>query len=621
MEIKLNQFDIDSSFFDYDKINSLYDFFLIENKGNSFKPDSDILYEPLIKKNVLAIQYTAGSSFIVLLKKDKINKSVILGFIEKFNKENDNNLSQRQLFVPFEKYPHSMIQLFFNSLAKSSSNENCSNIAGKLYYFSEMRSKQIYCIELKINSDYSFELKSKTYTEALQRSKQKRFILQANNILTPAEENTKQKTYVEFQYKNTKHSVTFIETRTLQAYEECKAGIFERLLQKFDKLYGDIIQLHIKTESDWNKLDVKSSASQKVSHIRYLTELLKGNTLNIVDRIGDSASKYFCDKLETAYEKFFNIADFKIKLSSEFQRNALNICVIHNKTYYEINTDEKDTYESSSKYVVQNVTIEDFTKGKKQEISEAACLVLINELIVKKDLIQNQRITITDWTSFGFNNPVDFCWHEKEIINEKTNEGINHYYFMDIKPDGSFEIAERTKDLFNQEKFEKIEEIFELNNMKAERHNKYNEKYTGLVLNDKEEINIIQETPFIMLPNSSVIYEDLKVGKISRKKEDLIKYFSGCLDIYYKATGDSILYSSGQIGSGMNTSIARASHIRKIIPHKESGLFFLNYLETMNVTFIRNGQLTVIPFPFKYLREYVKISGGKNKYIDNSFNL
>ena len=89
MEIKLNQFDIASSFFDYDKINSLYDFFLIENKGNSFKPDSDILYEPLIKKNVLAIQYTAGSSFIVLLKKDRINKSIILELIEKFNKDND----------------------------------------------------------------------------------------------------------------------------------------------------------------------------------------------------------------------------------------------------------------------------------------------------------------------------------------------------------------------------------------------------------------------------------------------------------------------------------------------------------------------------------------------------
>lgn len=611
MEIKLNQFDINKSFFDYDKINALYDFFLIENTGNSFKPDSEILYEPLIKKNVLAIQYTTGSSFIILLKKDRFNKSIILELIDKFNKKNDNNLSQRQLYAPFEKYPHSIIQLFFNSLAKSSSNENCSNIAGKLYYFSEMHSKQIYCVEFRINSDYTFELKSKTFTEALGRSKQKRFILQANNILTPAEENTKQKTYVEFQYKNTKHSVSFAETRTLQAFEACKVGIFERLLQKFNIIYGEIIQLHIKTESNWKKLDVKSSVSQKIFHIRYLTELLKENKLNIVDKIGDSTSKYFCEQLELACKNLFNTADLQINLSTELEKDALNICVIHNKTYYEINTDEEDPYENSFKYVIQNVTIEDFSQGKKHEISEAACLVLINELIVKKDLIQNHKITITDWASYGFSNTVIFCWHEKEIIDEKSNKGLNHYYFMEIKPDGNFEIGEKSKDLFNQEKFAKIEEIFELNNMKAERHNKYNEKYKGIVLNDKDEINIIQDTSFIMLPNSSVIYEDLKVGKISRKKEDLIKYFSGSLDIYYKTSENNILYSSGQIGSGMNTSITRAAHVRKIIPYKEVPNFFQNYLETMNVTFIRNGQLTVIPFPFKYLREYVKISGMK----------
>lgn len=612
MDVFLNKIDIENSFFDYEKINNLYDFFLIENTGNSFKPDSDILYEPLIKKNILAIQYTAGSSFIVLLKKDRLNKSIILEFMDKFNKENKNNLSQRQLIAPFEKYPHSMIQLFFNSIAKSNSNENCSNIGGRLYYFSESRLKQIYCAEFRINSDYSFELKSKTFTEALDKSKQKRFILQANNTLSPADNNTKQMTYVEFQYKNTKHSIPFVDTRTIQSFEASKVGILERLLQKFDKLYGEIIQLHIKTENEWNKLDVKSSASQKISHIHYLAKLLQGNTLNIVDKIGDSASNYFCVKLKNVYENLFNTVGLKIKQSSVFEKNALNICIIHNRTYYEINTDENDPYENSFKYVIQNLTIEDFSQGKKHEISEAACLVLINELIVKKDLLQNHRITITNWTSYNFSSVVTFCWHEKEIINDKKNEGINHYYFMEIKPDGSFGIGERSKHLFNQEKFEKIEEIFELNNMKAERHNRYNEKYKGLIINDKEEINIIQDTPFIMLPNSSEIYEDLKVGKISRKKEDLIKYFSGCLDIYYKNSENFFLYSSGQIGSGMNTSIPKASHIRKIIPYKETPLFFQNYLETMNVTFVRNGQLTVIPFPFKYLREYAKNFSGRN---------
>lgn len=597
MNITLNQFNIEKSLFDYDKINSLYDFYLIENEGKSFKPDSNILYESSINKSILAIQYTVGSSFLIMLKKNNLNKSVINELIDKYNSENDNNLSQKKLTVPFDKFPHSLLQLFFNSLAKSSTNENCSNIGGKLYYFSEIRSKQVYCIQFKINSDYTFELKSKTFTEALENSKQRRFVLQTNNTLIPAEKNNKQKQYVDFQYKNTKHAVTFLESKSLQAFEVSKTGIFDKLLQKFDKAYGDFIKLKLKQESDWAKLEVKSSASQKVKHLERLQKLLETKTINIVDRIQDASSKYFCEQLTNTYKTMFE--NVSLKNSSKIENKALNICLIHNRTYYEINKDEKDTYEKSGKSVVQNITIEDFTNNK-GEVTETACLVVLNELFVKEDIIKNHKITLTDWTSYNFDNDLVFCWHENDDDNK------NHFYFMKVNPTGDFEIGEKTKDLFNQEQFEKIEEIFELNNMKAERHNKYNEKYKGLILNDKSEINIIQDSSLFMMPESSLISQDLKTGKISRSKDSLIKYFGGCLDIYYKNTEDCILYSSGQIGSGMNTTIAKAAHIRKIVPYKGATLFFQDYLETMNVIFIRNGQLTVMPFPFKYLREYIK---------------
>lgn len=598
MDITLNQFDIEKTVIDYDKINSLFDFYLIENEGKSFKSDSNILFESSINKSILAIQYTIGSSFLIMLKKNNLNKSVINELLDKYNSENDNGLSQKKLNAPFEKFPHSLLQLFFNALAKSSSNENCSNIGGKLYYFSETRSKQVYCVHFKINSDYTFELKSKTFTEALENSKQRRFILQTNNTLIPADKNSKQKQYVDFQYKNTKHAVTFLESKSLQAFEVSKTGIFDKLLQKFNRAYGDFIKLELKKESDWDKLEVKSSASKKIKHIERLQKLLENKNINIVDKIQDASSKYFCEQLINTYKTMFD--NVSLKKTSKIENKALNICVIHNKTYYEINKDEKDTYENSGKSVVQNITIEDFTNSK-GEVSEAACLVVMNELFVKEDIIKNHKITLTDWSSYNFDKDLIFCWHEKNDDNK------NYYYFMNVKPTGEFEIGEKTKDLFNQEQFEKIEEIFELNNMKAERHNKYNEKYKGLILNDKDEINIIQDSSFFMMPECSLICKDLKTGKISRSKDSLIKYFGGCLDIYYKNSDDGILYSSGQIGSGMNTTIAKAAHVRKIIPYKGAALFFQNYLETMNVTFIRNGQLTVMPFPFKYLREYKNI--------------
>ena len=54
------------------------------------------------------------------------------------------------------------------------------------------------------------------------------------------------------------------------------------------------------------------------------------------------------------------------------------------------------------------------------------------------------------------------------------------------------------------------------------------------------------------------------------------------------------------------SSINRVANIRKIEPFEDSILMFEKLLPLMNVTFVHNGQLTIIPFPFKYLREYVK---------------
>ena len=50
------------------------------------------------------------------------------------------------------------------------------------------------------------------------------------------------------------------------------------------------------------------------------------------------------------------------------------------------------------------------------------------------------------------------------------------------------------------------------------------------------------------------------------------------------------------------SSINRAANIRKIEPFEDSILMFEKLLPLMNVTFVHNGQLTIIPFPFKYCK-------------------
>lgn len=56
----------------------------------------------------------------------------------------------------------------------------------------------------------------------------------------------------------------------------------------------------------------------------------------------------------------------------------------------------------------------------------------------------------------------------------------------------------------------------------------------------------------------------------------------------------------------MRQNIQRACVIRSVEGYDGATVKFEEVLPLMNVTFVHNGQLTVMPFPFKYLREYVK---------------
>ena len=68
----------------------------------------------------------------------------------------------------------------------------------------------------------------------------------------------------------------------------------------------------------------------------------------------------------------------------------------------------------------------------------------------------------------------------------------------------------------------------------------------------------------------------------------------------------SLNYFSGIIGEGMRRVISTAANIRLVEAYLNSKLFFDEMLRLMAVTFVRNGQLTVMPFPFKYLMEYAR---------------
>ena len=88
--------------------------------------------------------------------------------------------------------------------------------------------------------------------------------------------------------------------------------------------------------------------------------------------------------------------------------------------------------------------------------------------------------------------------------------------------------------------------------------------------------------------------------KSARNKEAL---FGGVLGIRHFCKDDAQYYYSGYLGKSINRSFPHACRIRKVCSTGQT-LQFQRYLPLLEVDFIRANGWTVIPFPFKYLREW-----------------
>lgn len=88
-------------------------------------------------------------------------------------------------------------------------------------------------------------------------------------------------------------------------------------------------------------------------------------------------------------------------------------------------------------------------------------------------------------------------------------------------------------------------------------------------------------------------------------KED---YFESVLDIKYFYHGDKLYYFVGTKDKALQQSINNACILREVISTSEE-IFMNDLFQLLAVEFVRNGQYTVVPFPFKYLNEVIERMG------------
>ncbi|MBF2058211.1 MAG: hypothetical protein IGQ45_13605 [Cyanobacterium sp. T60_A2020_053] len=92
---------------------------------------------------------------------------------------------------------------------------------------------------------------------------------------------------------------------------------------------------------------------------------------------------------------------------------------------------------------------------------------------------------------------------------------------------------------------------------------------------------------------------------LTKDKENINSLFASSLNInYFGETDKEAYYFVGNTEGSIKHSFKDSCHLRKVVAVENCRLIFRDLLKTMDVDFVRTGQSTVIPFPFKYIREY-----------------
>lgn len=583
--------------FDKELFSKNYGIFCIRTSEKHFKNGAYIIDAPLLSNNVCSVLFKSGREIFVLMKSNGSNKSLLKNAILKEDGADRITISQ---VTPDSLKDDIVFQLMLNSLGNYESPLlKFNNLTGHLYCFHPnwlIRGRKseadvvfkVPCLELRLSSEFRLNMEVHTFTSELLRNKiefkKKKFdeypkyIFSAHNTLRRKLKDDVGYSFIMRQTKNAKTEIAFLDIQNIDRFNQSKMGILTTVLENFNDRFSSIAHLDFESITDYKALDYTRSVANE--NKQAISDLLSIKPIKIVDCIDDEYSKIFCKEICDLLLSKYGI---KTSCGKRVAKDHLNIRVIHNAAFY---ADSDDPHRIFNDVAVQHITFEDFS-----ECSEFAISTVIREMLIKADLVK-QKISLFDWNTLGLKDDIDFGI-------EVTDEQNTKYIFMTIHSDGTFNISEQTLNLFEANKYNQCVEIFENAKMNSV-------KVHGIIRDALGNINIIKDTEWFTIPEIYSIKAELANGNTKlRGKEKRNELLSSCLDIKMFNDGVSEYYFVGTIGNGMRWLINRAANIRKIEPFEDSILMFEKLLPLMNVTFVHNGQLTIIPFPFKYLREHL----------------
>lgn len=644
-EMIINQLNFNP---DFDSIDSKFDFYQVTTSEKFIKFGATFL-DSLNPDIIKAIAFETGKTFYILTRKESISTGQLSNLVQ--NMEDGNTLSFSKSEA--KRLPlHILLQLFLNSIGASESQYfSFNNLTGKLFLYNkawqstdkEGKIWSLQVLEVKITKDMCLQLKAHLMASILLRKemefKKRKFsdypqytFANTNNTLRRVSktELNQNDNFILKPVNDKKANIPFFDFSDYRKFAATKIGCLYAVMNIVKEKYSNYFNIDFEKPEITKTL--KTTRAELEKYKDHVESVILENGINFIDVIESSTSGEYLHDIEEKIKEL--IPDVKTSFSKQLSKTKLNIRYIKDKSCY---VPEEDPHQDDlSSFSVQHIT-NNYSKD-----SQAATYNILKELAIKNDLHQ-KKITIQDWTLYGFNN--DWIFGIKEEQSFK---------FMKIHPDGTFVIEKTERDLFSQNEFDKYMELYESSTTE--------DKVLAIIKDSEESINLIRDTNMYSLPDFEsvgkilnevaksetlsgdllkeilpehsnkfevereyskidilkmfpsrtekqniveTIFKDtgIRLHSYLRNKESREEYFTGITDINYIFKDEkSAFYCVGEVGNGMKNTLERASVLRKI-EVLEGKNIFEELLPLMEVEFVRYGMLTVLPFPIKYLRE------------------
>lgn len=566
--------------FNYKLIDDSFDFYMITTKDNYIKRGTYILDKPVDKLMALSLAYENGRNAFIMFKKNTVSKSYL-------NNEITDEIISVSKVLSNEIKDYILFRLFIYSMNNYDSSElSFNNLTGKLFIYSSSwmsnNRNSFKALRIDVDQEMHILLEATSFTKlSLFKEKIKKDYLipkyqfSANNSLKRnLNYDDASSVYIRKPLYNTKAEIPFLDLSDLKK-KSTKVyylyWILELLRDKYNKFFTFTL----------DEIEVKGSIG-KIKDKKFLDKAIQeifDKEINIVNLIKEQE---YSDEFNTLCEKFKSI--FRIvKISNEIKEHALNVVFIHNKEYYSEKGYNDPYKEFKRDSVIQCVTYED-SVNKIINDNEVIFNTIIKELAIKNEIINEQRFIIDDWQNYNYS---------ENYVFGKEKDGM--FYFMKIRPNGEFYFEYKLDDFrkFKDEQFEECANILSC----------YKGKEKTIISDCNSNILLLSRTNMYCLPNKSV----LEKGNIRRSKESRLNNISGIVDINLFNYNDSIYFNSGIVGSGMKYGIPKASLLYKVDVIKGKNIF-IDLLNTLSVSFVKYNSFTVLPYPIKYLNEYINMN-------------